>query len=241
MGAVGRHRRGRSGCARGAAPGRRGRAPVADRDLDAVSRCSRRRPASRTSPGGAAPGLPRRARGPADPGGHAAPSPALRGGRRSGCSPPTAAKGLEWDARRGRRRAGGRAGRTCAAAARCSTPDGSAGRRGDAAGPDRRRGSPRSGGCSTSPCTRARRRLVVTAVDGHRGRRRDQPSRFLAELGVPVRRAAAAAAPAADPAGPGRRAPPRQRRPGRRTEPARSGRRPAGPARRRRRRPTGGR
>ena len=60
-------------------------------------------------------------------------------------------------------------------------------------------------------CTRARSRLVVTAVAGTEGEG-DQPSRFLAELGVPVADPRRAPAPAADPRRAGRRAAPGQRR-----------------------------
>ena len=61
-------------------------------------------------------------------------------------------------------------------------------------------------------CTRARRRLVVTAVAGTEGEG-DQPSRFLTELGAPVRARRRAAAAAADPGRAGRRAAPDLRRP----------------------------
>ena len=64
-------------------------------------------------------------------------------------------------------------------------------------------------------CTRARRRLVVTAVAGTEGEG-DEPSRFLTELGVPVRIRTRPAAATADLRRPRRRAPPygdRARRP----------------------------
>ena len=70
-------------------------------------------------------------------------------------------------------------------------------------------------------CTRARRRLVVTAVAGTEGEG-DQPSRFLAELGVPVRELPGRPRRPLSLAGPGRRAPQRQRRPGRRARPSAS-------------------
>ena len=51
-------------------------------------------------------------------------------------------------------------------------------------------------------CTRARSRLVVTAVAGTEGEA-DQPSRFLAELGRTRTRAPGPAATTADPGGSG--------------------------------------
>ena len=61
-------------------------------------------------------------------------------------------------------------------------------------------------------CTRARRRLVVTAVAGTEGEG-DQPSRFLTELGARVVPVAGTAAAAADPGRVGRRAAPDLRGP----------------------------
>ena len=81
-------------------------------------------------------------------------------------------------------------------------------------------------------CTRARNRLVVTAVAGTEGEG-DQPSRFLTELGVPVQQRPGPAAPSVDPAGPGRRAPPGQCRSRGVAGHPRPGRGPAGPAGRR--------
>ena len=151
--------------------------------------------------------------------------------RPCGCSPPTGPRvwsGTWWWWPACRRAPG----RTYAGAGRCWS------RTGWAAGGDRGRprppaGSPRSGGCSTSPAPGPGRRLVVTAVAGTEGEG-DQPSRFLAELGVPVQVRPGPAAPAAVPGRAGRRAAPGQRRPGGVARPARAGGRPAGPARGRR-------
>ena len=81
-------------------------------------------------------------------------------------------------------------------------------------------------------CTRARSRLVVTAVAGTEGEG-DQPSRFLTELGVPVQERPGRPRRPLDPGGAGRRAPPGQCRSRGVAGHPRPGRGPTGPARRR--------
>ena len=153
----------------------------------------------------------------------------------SACSPPTASKGLEWRPRRGRPRAAGRL-------ARPAPPLHAAPGRPDR---HRRRGwgvsrrpppascCRRSAGSSTSRARAPASRLVVTAVasaedDG------EQPSRFLAELGVTVEKVEGRPARPLSLARPRQRAAAHRRRPGDdRDAAARRGGPPAGPTGRR--------
>ena len=79
-------------------------------------------------------------------------------------------------------------------------------------------------------CTRARRRLVVTAVAGTEGEG-DQPSRFLTELGGRIEAVTGSSAPAADPGRAGRRAAPHLHRRRDASGAAGRGGQSAGPAR----------
>ena len=182
LGAVGGHRLAAPGCARAverrrpAAPGW----PTATSTRRA--RCSRRRPAPRSSAA-----TPRSRDFLATLVAQQIPADTLaeRGVRGDAVRLLTAhrSKGLEWRARGRRARAGGRLARPAPPLHAARRPTGSAPTACCRRSTRARRCSPRSAGCSTSPCTRARERLVVTAVaspddDG------EQPSRFLAELGV---------------------------------------------------------
>ena len=126
----------------------------AHRDLDAVSRCSRPPPAPRSSAATRRRAPSSRARRPADPRRH--PRRARGPRRRRAAADRAPVQGPGVAARRRRRRAGGRLARPAAALARCCRPTGSAPTACVPPARPARRCSPRSDGCSTSPCTRAR-------------------------------------------------------------------------------------
>ena len=203
--------RGRAGSARRRVEPGGAAARSAHRDLDAVWPSSRRRPAPRSTAATPAssrswpPWPPSRSRRTPSPSGAFAATPYA-------CSPRTGPRGSSggWSSSPTSRRT---AGPTCGAAPRCSGAD--------------RIGARRAGPADDDPrllaeerrlfyvaCTRARERLVVTAVrstddDG------EQPSRFLAELvpDVDLWRHHAAGPTAAVAGRTGRRAAPHVRRP----------------------------
>ena len=145
------------------------------------ARCSRPRPAPRSSAATPASRTSSRRCAPSRSPPTRSPT-AASAATRSGCSPRTAPRASSgaWSWSPTCRRA---PGPTCAAAATLLQADRIGPRRPAAADHHARRCSPRSAGCSTSPCTRARERLVVTAVAVARGRRR---------AAVPVRRTSSA-------------------------------------------------
>ena len=171
---------------------RGGRRGNADRDLDAV--CALFETAARAEeqrgPAASLNFLGRAATPSRSP---PTPSPSA-GVRRDAVRLLTAhrSKGLEWRLVVVARRPGGRlAGPAPARLAAGGRPDRPPA--GAAAGRPPGRCWPRSAGCSTSPCTRARERLVVTAVESAADDG-DQPSRFLDRAGRRTRVPAPAAA-----------------------------------------------
>ena len=185
--------------------GRRAGRPRPRRRRRALRRSRRATPSGSSAAGVGR--LPRRARGPADPGRHArrAGHPRRRraGAHRAPQQGPRVGRS-SWSSTSRRT-----SGPTCATAARCSSRAARR-RRADRAAAARRRCSAEERRLFYVAVTRARRRLVVTAVDSPEddGAR---PSRFLAELGRPGPGRGRPAAPAADPGRAGRRAAARSR------------------------------